>query len=551
MTETTGARRIVTRLVAAGATHLFGYPGESSLPLYQATNKEPGIVHVMARCERCAGYMADGYARATNSVGLCDAPGGVGTPWLVPALHESFTSAVPIVALTTSSPDLGEGRWPTTHCDNAALFSSVSKAVLPLRVGERIEEIIDRALWLALSGRPGPVVIDIEPSLLTAEGEPVLGRSAAGTVTLPRERPRPDRAVIAATADRVLTAARPLLVLGGGIHTSAAYPQVQAFVDALGIPAATTFNGKGALPEDHPQWAGVIGAKGQPRANHLAESADLVLWVGSKGGDKSTQYGTLPPRSAHRVQVDIDPEALGRTFAVDAAVCSDLGAFLDDLREAVVQRAPAWQAAAWAQHSDRDVPSDWGGALVLSTVRPAVGHPLRLVADASKASSWSGAYDRTPGRGRWVWAPRGSGTLGYALPAAVGAAVAHPDEPVVVVNGDGGFAMSAHEIETAVAAGARLAVIVLDNSALGLLEDVGRHSLGADFRLPGRPTADWALLARAYGAHAAQVFTEQELAVELTAWQERGGVVVLDAVLPGAEISPDLAMFISQGGRSW
>jgi acetolactate synthase-1/2/3 large subunit len=546
-----GAERIAVRLASAGVTHIFGYPGESSLPLYEAVRRTSGLTHVMARCERCAGFMADGYARATNRVGVCDAPGGVGTPWLVPALHEAYTSAVPLVALTTSSPDQAVGRWPTTHCDNAALFSSVTKAVLPLRVQDRIEEIIDRAITLSCAGRPGPVVVDIEPLLLLSLGRAVDGRSSPGRAYYPHQRPRADREAVARVASALAAAARPLMVLGGGVHTSRAYEWISAFNEAVAIPVVTTFNGKGALPEGRTPWVGVIGAKGQPEANEAANEADLVLWLGSKAGDKSTQYGMLPSEGAMTVQVDVDPEAGGRTFAADIVLCADLGAFLDDLRVVLAEMAPGWKAPAWVRCTSAAAPDGWGGASAVTALRSAVGHPARLIADASKASSWVGAFDRTPGGGRWVWGPRGSGTLGYALPAAVGAAAAVEGEPVVVVCGDGGLSMSAHELDSAVAGGGPIAVVLLNNGALGLLEDVGRHTLAEGFSLPGRPQADWVALARSYGAQAVRVSDTDELALRLKKWRERGGVLLVEAVLPGGEISPDLAMFLAQGGRSW
>lgn len=541
----TVADAIVAATLRHGIDTIFGYPGESSLPLYDAVARS-NARHVMARCERCAGFMADGYARAKGSVGVVDTPGGVGTPWLVPALHESFTSAVPVVALVTSAPDRAVGRWPTTHCDNAALFSSVSKAVLPLRVAQRTDELVDRAFALAVAGRPGPVVIDIEPELLRSPAEPARDRASARTTWAPRQRPRPDAALLTAVADTVRAAQRPLLVVGGGVHSSAAYEHVRSLVECTRLPLVTTFNGKGALPEDHGGWRGVVGAKGMPDANALAAEADLTIWAGSKGGDKSTQYGALPAPGGITVQVDLDPEALGRTFDAELVVQADLGSFCTDLEAAL----DGWRAPAWTRATNVEPAAGWGGAHIVAGLRTG-RHPLRIVADASKASSWAGAYDRTPGGARWTWAPRGSGTLGYALPAAIGAAYATPSEPVIAIAGDAGASMASHELETAVRSGLNLLVIVLDNASLGLIEDVGRHTFGDGFALPDRPSVSWAELAQVYGLRASRVGGKEELEAAVADWYETGGPALVQARLPRAEVSPDLAMFIQSGARSW
>lgn len=552
--KTTGqraARRIMDVLKSAGAHAIFGYPGESTLPLYAESSPDMSISRVMAQCERCAGYMADGFARTSGTVGFCDAPGGVGTPFLVPALHEAFTSGIPLVAMVTSAPDEMVGRWPTTHIDHQQLFASIAKEIIPLRIPERIEESIDRAIYLAGSGRPGPVVVDIEPGLLhDSRGEPQQLRAAHASVRVGRTVARPARDAVSAAGSLLRRSQRPLLVLGGGVHWARAYPAIEQFARLSGVPIATTFNGIGAISAEHPNSIGVIGAKGSFFANEVAARADVVIWCASKAGDKSTQYGRIPSPHASVIQVDVDPSALGRTFATAVEATADAGAFLEDLAESPLLEG--WRAPGWVPTAKHVLPPRTGlsGAFIASTLRERTRPTISIVADASRVSSWLGAYDRPVEPGRRTWAPRGSGSLGYAVPAAIGAAIA-TSQPAIALVGDGGFSMSCHELITAVRVGVDLAVVVIADGKLGLLEAVGQHIHGADFRLPGGPTADWAQAAKAFGARGVTVDTIDSFEDEMSRWSDRGGVTVIEARVSAGEVSPDLQMFIDGGARRW
>lgn len=545
MTDQTVADRIIAVLAEASARYLFGYPGESTLPIYGSTQKARNLAHVIMRCEKCAGYAADGFARMTGRAAVCDAPGGVGAPLVVPAMHEAWASGIPMLLLLTSSPAGWSDKWPTTQCDNGTLFASVSKSVLRLTDPARVDEVLARSILLATGGRPGPVVVDIEPEILNLPAAGETARRVTPRLDAPAYRVRPDPDALARAVDLLRNSRRPLIVAGGGAHLSSVYGSLQNLAQKYQIPVATTLNGKGALAETHPNAVGVLGAKGNIAANESATLADVVIWMGSKGGDKSTSYGSLPPQGAQVIQVDVDADALSRTFHADVPVLADARLFLEDLDEALAGRQPSWQAEPWWSVAvEQPRPEPWGGARVVSALhcRPWAA----VVADASKSSSWVGAGYRVSESRRAVIAPRGSGSLGYAIPAAIGASLALDREPVVAVCGDGAFAMSCHELEVAAQLALPLAVVVCNNGRLGLLDDVGKHEFGPDFALPCAFTADWEALGRTYGCQSVTVRDYDEMARALSDWTTSDGPLLVNALMPEGDHSPDFRMFVAR-----
>ncbi|MEU1024671.1 thiamine pyrophosphate-binding protein, partial [Streptomyces sp. NPDC005904] len=388
----TGADALVDALHGAGVEMFFGLPGESTLPWYDAVRRG-GVRHVMARSETAAGYMADACARFTGKVAVVDAPGGIGSPLLLPALHEAHNSSIPLVALTSGVPAAQEGRWTTAACRHQEMFRPTVKATLSVPDAAHLPALAARAVRLARQGRPGPVHLDVPSDLLAAPYEgPPAPRESCGYA---RSRIRPDQRELARVVRLLMAAERPLVVAGGGVQLSEAYTQLAALCEAFGVPVGTTFNGKGVLAETHPQSIGVVGAKGSAGANDIAARADVVLWIGSKAGDKSTGYGRLPGPGAVCVQVDIDEDELGRILTPRHCLHADAAAALEDLADAL-------SAAGWAGAPDW---TGTTGALLdepQDDVSPSPGELVRaltdlcpddtaVIADASRACSWVGA----------------------------------------------------------------------------------------------------------------------------------------------------------------
>jgi acetolactate synthase-1/2/3 large subunit len=554
-----GAAVLARSLADAGARVVFGFPGETTLPLYAAFRSQR-LRHVMARCERCAGYMADAYARLRNEVGVCDAPGGVGSPFLLPALHEAHNSSVALLAITSGTPARGIGRWTTSDCAHDRMFAPAVKETVSIGDVRRIVESTRYAMRVATGGRPGPVHLDVASDVLSAAAasDDAPHGAAPFCVAFPSSRPRPDRARLAAAAELVASAQRPLLVAGGGVLLSAASPALERFANAFRVPVATTFNGKGSLAETHPSAIGVIGAKGDLVANRLASEADVIVWTGSKAGDKSTNGGTLPVRGTAIVQIDADPAELGRIVDCRVGLVADAGAALDDLREALGAlewpgAAPAWSEATRSRVAEeraradaaRDPVDGMSTPLAVRAVQQIFHQPV-IVADASRASSFVGAYVRTSVSGRSVIAPRGSGSIGYALPATIGAAIACPDRAVVGIGGDAGFAMACHELETAVRLGLRFTFVVLDNNAPALLNQVAAVTLGENDLCGSFAPTDWAAVARGFGCAGYDIATLGDLRGALREARMSPRPSVLRLRVESSERSPDLDIFVQR-----
>jgi acetolactate synthase-1/2/3 large subunit len=561
MSEQTGADYLVSELIRAGVESIFGFPGESSLPFYAATRRA-GIPHVLARCERCAGYMSDTYARLTRRVSVCDAPGGVGSPFLLPALHEAYNSSVPLVALTTATPDSAVDRWATSQCDHIQMFSPVVKEVMQIRTAERLGELTQRAVHVAASGRPGPVHLDIAANLLAEPAHMSARPTAQGDALFPRYRPAPRIEEIERIIALLSNAERPLIVAGGGVLLSGAEVALTQLATTWNIPVATTFNGKGAFAETNPLSLGVIGAKGCDIANELAAEADLILWLGSKAGDKSTNYGQLPATPTQIVQVDIDPQELGRIFHPTVMLAADIRTFLEALHQELIRNNGqnsafhAWNAlisrkvSAFRQHvqSQAEQHQTLTTIALIREIQQKYADRAIILADASRACSWVGAYYVTHYAGRSVLAPRGSGSIGYALPATIAAAFVYRDRPIIGIGGDAGFAMACHELETALRLGLRFVFIILDNHSLGLLNQVAGVSLGQPDLLPEFKPTDWELVARGFGCSSATITSISQLSEALDRSTHASGPTILNAILPAHEESPDFKMYSKRVG---
>ncbi|MGW9436211.1 thiamine pyrophosphate-binding protein [Streptomyces sp. NPDC055607] len=541
----TGADSLVEALRDAGVESFFGLPGESTLPLYAAVRRA-GVRHVMARSETAAGYMADASARFTGKAAVVDAPGGIGSPLLLPALHEAYNSSIPLVALTSGVPLGQEDQWPTAACRHQEMFRPCVKATLAVPDAARLPALAARAVRLATAGRPGPVHLDVPSDLLAGPGAP--GPAAPSSVARPApSRLRPDASAVAEVVGLLASARRPLLVAGGGVHLSGAYDRLAALTDAFRIPVATTFNGKGVLAETHPHSLGVIGAKGSTAANDLASRADLVLWVGSKAGDKSTGFGRLPAPDAVCVQIDVDEEELGRILSPRCVLHADAAAALADLESALRaadwRGAPAWTGAAGSLLDEPHDTTPPAPGVLVQAVERACPDDTALVADASRACSWAGAHFRARSTGRSVIAPRGSGSIGYALPAAIGAAVAQPGRTVVGIGGDGGFALACQEMETAIRIGARLVFVLLNDNAFGLLDRVSAVGLDRPDLLDRFAATDWTGVARSFGWHAHTVRDDASFEQALKAGLDAERPTLVNVLLAADTASPDFQMY--------
>jgi acetolactate synthase-1/2/3 large subunit len=526
--------QLVDRLIGYGVRRVFGSPGGQTLPLYNGIARRPGeIDHVLMHDERSGAYAADGYARATGRVGVCDATVGPGASNLVSGLVEAYSSSVSLLAIVADIPRLWEHRRAFGSASQAFaqrdFLEPCVKYYGRTQTPESLPEMLHACVRIATSGRPGPTVLEIPDDVFAADAAASSFPATADLGSYPRTRTAPDPDAVSQAVSRLRASHRPMLVVGGGALHAHAEAEVAALAEALGCPVATTLTGKGVMSETHPLCVGVAGRFGAAVANAVLEEADCVIFVGCKTGQTTTLNWTLPYLETPVIHIDIDEDEIGRNYHDCVALVADAKLGAQALTKAV---SAAGLSYGWDHERIRQLREAWwDGPVELKQARlPGVLKPQDMmrvlrsqmtdddffVSDASLASGWIGARWQTRRPGRQFFAPRGLAGLGWGLPAAIGVAEALRERPrdtdhearparVVCLAGDGGWGYSLTEVETATRRRLPLICVVLNNSTLAWI----RHS--AQTRYPdamvSQDFADvsYAAAAEAMGARVATV----------------------------------------------
>ncbi|MGH3067083.1 MAG: thiamine pyrophosphate-binding protein [Streptosporangiaceae bacterium] len=552
-----GGALLAWLLAEHGARHVFGVPGGQTLALYDGIlDREPALRHVLVRDERTAAYAADAYARVTGSVGICDATVGPGAAKLPSGLGEALGASVPVIALVSELPArLAPHRYRSAASqalDQASLLAPVTKWQALVPEAAAMPALVGQAFRMATTGRPGPVALFLPQDVLDGPAEkawpaerPTGTAGPARFGSFPPFRPVPDADDLGAAAAILRRAARPYLLVGGGAMHSGAGPVVTALAERLSAAVGTTLTGKGVIPEDHPLSVGVAGSMGAaPAAAALAE-ADVVLLIGTKASGGATTNWTLPRSDQTVVQLDLDPAELGRAFPLQAGMLGDARAGVLALSAALAAPAEpepdraAWreQLAAltrrWRDKRDGERASDRvpiAPQRVLGELERVLQPGDLLVCDASLASGWAGAYFEQRAPGRQVLFPRGQAGLGYALPAAIGAATAHPGGRTVVLAGDGAFGYAVGELATIVEHKLPVTIVVLNNRSLGWIRWYRRIVFDRGWEEEDFGDVAFADVARAFGLRGQRVTQPGQLAAALRSAAEGGGPALVDVV---------------------
>lgn len=526
--ELTGGQALVRMLQAHGARVAFGIGGFQLLPYYDALHDVRGqLEHILVKDERDGAFMADAYARVARTPGVCDGTLGPGATNLVTGLAESFGAGVPVIALAGESNSMIAGKHATQESDQLAILRPTVKQAIRVERIERVPELVRRAYTVATGGRPGPVLLNVREDVTHGRHAFAAADLSADPATcrLPGRRSRPDPFDVDAAAALLVRARRPVILAGGGIHLSDAYQPLAALARRLQLPIATTISGKGSIAEDDPLALGVFGRYSRT-ANAAIAEADALLVVGCKLGEIATSRWSLLPAGAAVIQLDVDPEELGRNARLAVGLAGDAGLGLADLlaatpdpdtdgRAGELERLQAARRDWHAEHAPRRASADSPihQARMLTELNAILPDDGILVADGGFAAHWSALYWDVRRAGRHYIANRGHASIGYGVPGAIGAKLAAPDRVVAGLMGDGGLGMSIGEFETAVRLGLRgLVFVVVDNQASGYVKAL-QHSLYADrFQSVDSVPVDYARVARAFGLHAERVDDPAQLA---------------------------------------
>lgn len=552
----TGGEAVVEMLRRLDVEMMFGLPGDQT-HIYDAIYRRNDIRHVLVRHEQAAAHMADSYARATGKVGVCDATVGPGATNLISGISEAWLSSIPVIAIVSDIRTDWRGRDSFQEIDQLGVYRPITKAVFDVTHIERIPELMSRAFQIATTGRPGPVLLSFPVDVLRGQHgfadddfavDSRYGRFPANRLTPPQED-------IATALDTMLAAKRPIILAGGGVVSSNAMAEVQEFAERLDIPVATTYMGKGTMAEDHPLCLGPFGLLGRPVTNEYVLKADVALALGTRLTNVGTAAWRIPDKKTQIIHVDIEPTQVGRTYFANQALPGDIKAILRAMLDMIKSRGilsakPSTRKDVsalmerWRGESGTESPvardndtSPVHPLQVIRALRNTMNADDVLVCDSGFNQIWGGQYFEVREPGRVYMGPRGFAVMGFALPAAIGHALANPGPRTVALAGDGGFAMVIHELETALRMGAPITACILNNSNLQYIKENQRVLHESRYISTDLSETDYAAVARAFGCVGIRVERSGDLegALAEAMASDRPAVVdvrVIDDVVP-------------------
>ncbi len=521
----TGAQSLVRSLEAAGVELVFGIPGGAVLPAYDPLLDSTVVRHVLVRHEQGAGHAAEGYAQATGRVGVCMATSGPGATNLVTPIADAYMDSVPIVAITGQVPRGSIGTDAFQEADICGITIPITKHNFLVQHAEDIPRVIAEAFHIASTGRPGPVLVDVPKDVLQARTT----FAWPSSVELPGYRPvlRPHGKQVREAARLIAEARRPVLYVGGGVLKARAAPQLRRLAELTGIPVVTTLMARGAFPDSHRQHLGMPGMHGTVAAVTALQKSDLLITLGARFDDRVTgKLSTFAP-DARVIHADVDPAEISKNRLADVPIVGDCREVIEQLIDAVQAEYDAHRRAdltGWWKQLDGwretyplgyEWPADGSLApqYVIERLGIIAGPEALYVAGVGQHQMWAAQFISYENPYTWLNSG-GLGTMGYAVPAAMGAKMGRPDATVWAIDGDGCFQMTNQELATCALEGVPIKVAVINNGNLGMVRqwqtlfyderysstDLGTHALSP---APGRSgvgrVPDFVKLAEAFG----------------------------------------------------
>ena len=562
-TRLTGAEIVWATLVGEGVTDVFGYPGGAILPVYDALRKFP-IHHVLVRHEQGAAHMADGYARASGKVGVAIATSGPGATNLITGIATAMLDSIPMVCITgnVSSKVLGTDAFQ--EVDITGITLPVTKHNFLVIRTEDIAPAIRYAFQIAQSGRPGPVLVDITKD--AQQGTAIFDFAAAK----PRAyRPHPMLKVedqgLAQAAELIRNAKRPVILAGHGVTESAAMEQVRTLAERGQIPVALTLLGLGGFPASHPLNLGMMGMHGEAWVNHAIQEADLLIACGMRFDDRVTGSTSTYALKAKKIHIEVDPAEINKNIKVDVALVGDLRAVLEELLPRIAGRdGSAWiktiesSKGAVAVRDIKNLPDSGHlyAAHVVHDLWRITGGDAIVVTDVGQHQMWEAQYFHHE-HPRTLITSGGLGTMGFALPAAIGTKFACPDKEVWVIAGDGGFQMTAAELSTIVQEKIKINIAIINNGYLGMVRQWQEFFYERNYESTPLVSPDFVKLADAHGIAGRAVSTRAEVEAAVNEARSAPGAFLInflvekeDSVYPMIPAGSALHEMIRRPGKN-
>lgn len=552
MDEMIGARALMVAMEKEGVKEVFGLPGGANLPIYDEFAR-CDIRHILVRHEQSASHMADGFGRVSRKPGVCFATSGPGATNILTGMATAQADSAPMVAVTGQVPVPMIGRDAFQESDIIGMSNPVVKYAFQPRLPEDVPMAVRQGFFIAESGRPGPVLIDIPKDV----------QQNKASMTFPEEfkirgyHPwtDPDIVNISRAIEMLLSADRPVILAGGGAIISSAFAELQAIAEMLMIPVVTTFKGKGAFPENHPLSLGPIGMHGHAEANKIMIEADCVIAIGTRFSDRSVGTFEEFERRLKIIHMDVDPAEIGKNQTTQVAVVGDVRASLRIMLKMLATKALSRsEDNVWLKHVKETKtywkenlkihPGEMGAAKILRKLREVLPPEAVVTTEVGQHQMWASLFFDVIQPGTF-FSSTGLGTMGWGFPAAIGAKVARPDVPVVDIAGDGSFSMTENSLATSVLEDIPVIVFLVNNFSLGMVAQwqrtfYDRRMIGVDqCKCP-----DYVRLAESYGAQGIRAQSIDELGDAIRVGLKSDVATVIDIPIDPEE---DVLPFVAPG----
>ena len=546
----TGAKALIQALEKEGVDVVFGLPGGANLPIYDAL-VDANFRHILVRHEQSAAHMADGYARIKRKAGVCFATSGPGATNLITGIATAYADSSPVVAVTGQVPLAMIGKDAFQETDIIGVANPCTKYSFQPRAATEIPEVVKKAVYIAESGRPGPVLVDIPKDVQQATADmkfPDLIKVRGYNPNIEADLSETVRAV-----ELLLNAERPIIMAGGGVILSGAFSELQALAELVQIPVVTTFKGKGAFPENHPLAMGPIGMHGHAEANKIILEADCILAVGARFSDRSVGKFDEFGKGMSIIHMDIDPAEIGKNKSVDVALVGDVKSSLRTLvkmfSKKMIKRDSdsPWlkrrkELIQYYAETLKDYPREITAKKSLKKLRELLPANAIVTTEVGQCQMWASLHFDVIAPGTF-FSSTGLGTMGFGFPASIGAKAARPDVPVVDIAGDGSFNMTENSLAVSVLDKLPVIVFLMNNYMLGMVAQWQRtfynrrYSGVHQYRCP-----DYVKIADAYGAQGIRAESMQELEKAIKGALKSDVATVIDiSIDPEEDVYPFVA----------
>ena len=546
-----GSEALVRALEAEGVDFVFGLPGGANLPMYDAL-VDANLRHILVRHEQSAAHMADGYARIKRKAGVCFATSGPGATNLITGIATAYADSSPMIAVTGQVPLAMIGKDAFQETDIIGVANPCTKYAFQPRAAVEIPETVKKAFYIAESGRPGPVLIDIPKDVQQARENiqfPDLIKVRGYNPIIDADLSQLERAV-----ETMIKAERPIIMAGGGVILSGAFSELQAMAELLMAPVVTTFKGKGSFPENHPLAMGPIGMHGHPEANKIIIEADCIIAVGARFSDRSVGRFDEFGKGMTIIHLDVDPAEIGKNKAVDIAVIGDVKASLRTavkmlVKHKVVEKTKddPWlkrrkELIDYYADTIKDYPRELTAKKALKKLREILPSDAIVTTEVGQCQMWASLHFDVISPGTF-FSSTGLGTMGFGFPASIGAKAAKSQATVVDIAGDGSFNMTENSLAVSVLEKLPVIVFLMNNYMLGMVAQWQRTFYNRRYMgVHQNSCPDYVKLAEAYGAQGIRAESMNDLEGAIKKALKNDVATVIDiAIDPEEDVYPFVA----------